>query len=402
MATFVMTLAVPDRSGAPLVALEYARGLVARGHRLVLAFGPLHAKGATRRGDIVESFQALGAVTVEVPALRRPVGPAAPRAIAHLVRQHGAAAVIGVQQRDRVVALKAARRCGVPGVVTLQNQHVFWGPWPLRAVKERYYRHHVRRGAALALAVSDGVAREAHERFGLSPQRIVVVPNAVGDAQPTDHAAVEQRRREFVDDAGLLLLSVGRIDPQKGFDVLLPAIAAVRGQFPALRVVIAGGTTQGPRAAAAERHARELQAQVQHLGLADTVVFAGFRSDVAELLRAADAYVQPSRWEGFPLTLLEAMQAERPVVATEGAGRPAGFVDGTHGYIVPTGDSTGLAKAITMVLQATPLQRMEMGRANGALVRANYRIDDVRRRSADALEGLVGGPSTRPAEHIAE
>mgnify|MGYP000889283261 CR=1 FL=1 len=142
--------------------------------------------------------------------------------------------------------------------------------------------------------------------------------------------------------------------------------------------------------------------QLQHLGLADTVVFAGFRSDVAELLRAADAYVQPSRWEGFPLTLLEAMQAERPVVATEGAGRPAGFVDGTHGYIVPTGDSTGLAKAITMVLQATPLQRMEMGRANGALVRANYRIDDVRRRSADALEGLVGGPSTRPAEHIAE
>ena len=99
--------------------------------------------------------------------------------------------------------------------------------------------------------------------------------------------------------------------------------------------------------------------------------------------------MQPSRWEGFPLALLEAMTAGLPVVATEGAGRPDGFVDGTHGWIVPSEDPGALAAALERMLALTAGERREMGAADAALVAAAYRVEDMTRGFVDVVERAI-------------
>ncbi|MCB0981032.1 MAG: glycosyltransferase family 4 protein [Acidimicrobiaceae bacterium] len=389
MATILMTLALSDTSGASLVALRYASALRERGHEVALAYGPTGRPGAPLHAPIVPRFEELGAVAEYVPALARPIGSAAPAAVAALARRVGAAAIVGIQQRDRAVALRAARRVGVPGLVTLQNRHIFWGAPPVRLVKRRYYQWHLRHATA-AVCVSDHVGREAVQRFGLPPAKVHVVRNAVAPFPTVAPEVAAAVRAEFAAEGRVLLASVGRIDRQKAQDVLLAALAMLPpSSLQRLRVVLVGGTTMGARSGTATAFLAELEAGAERLGLQDVVRFSGFRSDVAAVLAAADAYVQPSRWEGFPLALLEAMTAGLPVVATEGAGRPDGFVDGTHGWIVPSEDPGALAAALERMLALTAGERREMGAADAALVAAAYRVEDMTRGFVDVVERAI-------------
>lgn len=389
MATILMTLALSDTSGASLVALRYAGALREHGHDVALAYGPTGRPGAELHAPIVPRFEALGAVTEYVPALARPLGGAAPKAVAALARRVGASAIIGIQQRDRAVALRAAARVGVPGLVTLQNKHIFWGSLPVRTAKRWYYQRHLRRAAA-AVCVSDHVAREAVERFGLPAAKVHVVRNAVPPFPPVPPEQAAAVREEFAPGGRLLLVSVGRIDRQKGQDVLLAALARLpQPRLAGMRVVLLGGTTMGARSGTATSFLGGLEADIARLGLGEVVQLAGFRSDVAAVLAAADAYVQPSRWEGFPLALLEAMTAALPVVATEGAGRPDGFVDGEHGWIVPSEDPAALAEGLERLLALTPQERASMGAADAALVTSTYRMEDMTRGFVEVVERAI-------------
>jgi glycogen(starch) synthase len=150
------------------------------------------------------------------------------------------------------------------------------------------------------------------------------------------------------------LLCLGRLQTQKGFDVALSAMAALKGRFPNARLIIAG---DGPERSALERQASELN-------LTDAVEFIGWVAPdrVPVLINEATIVVMPSRWEGLPLVALEAGQLSRPVVATRISGLSELVQDRRTGLLVEPEDVTGLAEAIAFML-AHPETAARMGQA---------------------------------------
>jgi glycosyltransferase involved in cell wall biosynthesis len=181
----------------------------------------------------------------------------------------------------------------------------------------------LRYGAQRIMAVGYVVADVNRER--LPGKHITVVPNAVfppPDMPPDEQLAL---RTELAGDSSRpILISVGRLELPKGFSDLLVAMAILRETHPRAILLIAG---DGKLRA-------ELTAQITELKLDRHVKLLGIRNDVPRLLAASDIYVNSSHWEGLPVSVLEAMAAGLPVVATNVGDTPRVVVDGT-GMIVP-------------------------------------------------------------------
>ncbi len=173
--------------------------------------------------------------------------------------------------------------------------------------------------------------REVALGWGLDPRRVTVLPNPAPaiPAMPTR----DELRAELRLDGDVLVFA-GRLGPQKAVGVLLDALERAAG----VTLVIAG---DGPERAALEQ-------RVAELGLDGRVRFLGSvpRETVLRLFRAADASVLPSAWENFPHTLVEALAAGCPVIATAVGGVPEVVQDGANGLLVPPGDVAVLAGAI--------------------------------------------------------
>ena len=192
------------------------------------------------------------------------------------------------------------------------------------------------RAADMVLAVSGDLADNAR-RAGARDVR--VVPALAPPLAPAGRSRDEVRDELGLDGGRPLVVAVGRLHPQKGYDVLLEAVArweAGDRVRPAPLVAIAG---DGPLEA-------ELAERIRAERL--PVLLLGRRSDVADLLAAADLCVLPSRWEGSPFTGQEALRAGTPLVATRAGGMPDLFGDAAA--LVPLGDAEALADAVVRVL----------------------------------------------------
>jgi glycogen(starch) synthase len=150
------------------------------------------------------------------------------------------------------------------------------------------------------------------------------------------------------------LLCLGRLVPQKGFDLVLAALASIKGQFPHLRLVVAGDGSG--------RH--DLERQVDALGLGHMVDFLGWvePDQIPALLNSATLVMMPSRHEGLPLVAIQAAQMARPIVATRVSGLEDVVIHGETGLLVEKEDSTALAEAITFLLDH-PETAIQMGQA---------------------------------------
>jgi glycosyltransferase involved in cell wall biosynthesis len=139
-----------------------------------------------------------------------------------------------------------------------------------------------------------------------------------------------------------LLLCLGRMGPEKGFDLAIEAFARVQAQIPEARLVLAG---DGPERASLER-------RTEDLGLADKTSFPGWVApeEVPEILDRSTIVLVPSRWELFGLVALEAALAGRPVVATKTGGLSEVVLDGHTGIVVPVDEAKAMADAITQLL----------------------------------------------------
>jgi glycosyltransferase involved in cell wall biosynthesis len=152
--------------------------------------------------------------------------------------------------------------------------------------------------------------------------------------------------------------AIGRLEPQKRFDLLIRACAALREQWPALRLLIAGDGSQ--------RAALESLAATLMPGGACRLL--GHRSDVTALHHGFNLFAQSSDYEGTPNSVLEAMALENAVVATSAGGTSEIVEDGVHGLIVSCGDVAGLADAIDRTLRE-PVQ------TSGRVARARVRVE---------------------------
>jgi glycosyltransferase involved in cell wall biosynthesis len=134
--------------------------------------------------------------------------------------------------------------------------------------------------------------------------------------------------------------SIGRLEPQKRFDLLIDACALLRGRFPRLRLLIAGDGSLK----------RELKDRALRRLPPPACVLLGHRADVASLHHAFDLYVQSSDYEGTPNSVLEAMALETPVVATDAGGTSDILRPGVDGLVVPCGDAGVIAAAMERAL----------------------------------------------------
>jgi glycosyltransferase involved in cell wall biosynthesis len=174
------------------------------------------------------------------------------------------------------------------------------------------------------------------------PRKVTVIPYSsrmvVGDATDAERAAL-RAELGLPGDAQLIAL-VGRIEDQKGVDLLVRAVPTVVAGAPRTHVLVVG---DGTRRAEAEALADEL-------GVAGRVHFTGWRHDLAEVMRAVDVLALPSRWEAFGIVNLEAMAAAKPVVGFAVEGIPEVVVHGETGLLSPAGAVDDLARDLVRVL----------------------------------------------------
>lgn len=192
--------------------------------------------------------------------------------------------------------------------------------------------------------------------------RVAVIPNAL---RVLPEVACERTP---------LIIAVGRLSKQKGFDLLLKAFAEISSHYPAWRVVIIG---EGPE----RRALTELRDQ---LNLTDRVGFIGHIRDVEVWMARAGLVVQPSRFEGFPNVLLEAMGMGAAVISADCPSGPSEIIqDGVNGRLVPVEDVDALARAMAD-LMCQPATRDRFGK-EAIKVREKYRQEEIMARWEDCV-----------------
>ncbi len=211
-------------------------------------------------------------------------------------------------------------------------------------------RRLVARGSDVLIAPSSIVAGRMVEQDGVPAERVVTLPNGIEARTPTPGRDL---RAELGIDAGApVVVAVGSLRPVKRFDLLVAAAARLRDRVPGLCVLIAGDGSERSR----------LEAAIAADGLEGTVRLLGARSDVPDVLTAADVAVTCSDAEASPLAIMEYMAAGLPTVATRVGGIPEVIEEGVDGVLVPPGDPDALACEVAALLD-DPDRRAALGAA---------------------------------------
>jgi glycosyltransferase involved in cell wall biosynthesis len=236
-------------------------------------------------------------------------------------------------------------------------------------------------------AVCDAVAETLVRDYGVDRARVRVVPNGTelpDEAVEWDEARVT-RARLGATRARPLWVCAARLEEQKGQDVLLDAAALLRDRGLDFMIALAGdGSLRA-----------SLEARAARLGLSERVMFLGQVEEIGPLLRAADVVVLPSRWEGLPLALLEALVRARPVVASEVGGVPEVIEDGVHGLLVPAGEPGALADALER-LHRNPEAAEQLGVEGALRVSESYTWARVVERFEAVYDEVLGLASFAP------
>jgi glycosyltransferase involved in cell wall biosynthesis len=244
-----------------------------------------------------------------------------------------------------IIGTLTGRLAGIPTIASLRNQSVDQNP--IRAGLETWLLRH---WADRVMAV--GHATAAAHQARLRGQQIDPIPSAVPIFSPLPPPERAALRADLIGQTDRpLLISVGRLHPQKGYDDLFEAFARLHAIHPEVMLVIAGGGELQPA----------LSNQIKARGLENAIRLLGPRNDVPRLLAASDLFVSASHWEGLPVSVLEAMAAGLPVVATEVSDVPRVVTEGT-GLLVPPHQPDKLAEAMFTLLE-NPAQRKAFGAA---------------------------------------
>jgi len=366
----VLELFQPPDGGVPEHVRRLTGGLAARGHEVVVG-GPADAQ---LRPDLerVASYMPLDIVG-QVPAPREDVSTLRRLGAALEAGRFDAVHVHG--QKAGLLGRVAARRAGVPSLYTphsfvyrTQLRRPRRGARARRAVNLAVERRLGRHTAALVACAEDERDAAVADRV-IPPERVHVVLYGV---DPDRDAVPDPGLMEFRGEGPLLGFVAGLRD-QKGLPTLLDALEllALRDESP--RFAIVGN---GPlRPMVAER--------LRAAGLDEATRLVDYGGRVEPYLRALDAFVLPSYWEGMPIAVLEAMAMGLPVVASAVDGTPEAVRDGENGYLVPSHDADALADRLAAVA-ADPEARERMGSAAQADARRRFGVE----RMVDEVEAL--------------
>ncbi|MGH3665455.1 MAG: glycosyltransferase family 4 protein [Egibacteraceae bacterium] len=232
----------------------------------------------------------------------------------------------------------AVARYARPSVVRIGQEHLHLGRHRPK-LREAITRYYPRLDALATLTPTDA---KAYEKLLGNDPRIVAMPNAAPDMGGV-RAALDNK----------IVVGAGRLTRQKGFDRLIPAFAQVAAKHPDWQLRIFGSGDEQER----------LQGQIDELGVGANVSLMGFTRQLPQELGKASVYALSSRFEGFPMVLLEAMSCGLPVTSFDCPTGPSDLVThGSDGLIVPKGDVDGMAAAIIELVE-DDTRRKAMGAA---------------------------------------
>ena len=355
----------PDLGGAQAHVLALLRaGQVRRQQHL--------ATGS--EGPLTEAARAIGATTHILPTLDNPLHPIrdaqATRDAYRLIRRLRPAIVHAHSSKAGLVARLAARLAGVPAIFTAHG-------WAFTEGAPQRRRMIAILSETLAASWSARiicVSRYDHDlalRYHVAPaDRLVTIYNGIEDVSPGLLAAPTSSTT-----VGLVM--VARLSPPKDAGCLIRAARGLAGDW---QISFVG---DGELLAAAAQLA-------DGLGLGSRVLFLGPRRDVPQILAGSHVFVLASNYEGLPISIIEAMRAGLPIVASNVGGVPELVTNGDNGFLVPRGDASALAEALQRLID-DPALRQRMGQRSRQRYLAEFTLDRMIRETERVYEQVLAG-----------
>jgi glycosyltransferase involved in cell wall biosynthesis len=352
-----------DLGGAQVHVLDLLRGLRRETDAAV---------GVGETGYFTDAVRKLGVPYYVLPNLVHPISPLkdcrAVVDVAQLIRLLKPDVVHAHTSKAGVIGRLAARAAGVPSIFTAHTWCFAEGTslkWRLLGVPAERLAGWL---STAIINVSDA-NRELALRYRVAnPRKILIIWNGIPD---TPHRAEPDR------DAIPTIAMVARCVDQKDQRLLLRTMAKLAG---GVRAVFVG---DGPRLS-------ELQEEARKLGVAERVDFVGRRFDVAQILSKAHIFALPTHWEGLPLSILEAMRAGLPVVATDVGGVAEAVVEGQTGFLAARGDDGMFVRRIAE-LAANPALRRQMGNAGRLRYEASFTLEHMLRNTMTVFRMVALG-----------
>jgi glycosyltransferase involved in cell wall biosynthesis len=366
---YIVTRAEPI-GGAQIHVRDMAEAMQRRGHSVLVLTGG--------EGHFTDDLRARNIPTVVLEHLTVPIRPwqdlRALRELRAALQSFGPDLVATHSAKAGVIGRMAARWLGVPVTVTTHGWSFTTGVPPLKAFVYRWIERVTGPWAADRTITVSEYDRQLALRAGvLSESRMVTVHNGIPDVPPAlraNPAATPPR-----------LVMVARFGPQKDHPTLLRALAGLRDLPWHLDLVGEGPLLSQTRSLAVS------------LGLGERVQFLGQRMDVDRILANAQIGLLITNWEGFPLSILEAMRANLPVVASNVGGVAESVTDGMTGFVVPQGDADVLRDRLGRLL-ADPALRASLGMR----ARAEYETHFALERSVSKTLAVYESVLRRPLE----
>lgn len=307
--------------GATVHTLQIAKELHRRGNAITLMGKP----GAW----VIEQARGAGVPVLESRMKRLPLRDL--KAAAQFVSAHQIEVLLAHMSGANNFAVWLSRLAKTPAVLRA-HAHTVHFHWRMA--------HHV-------IAVSEQTRRYHITHNLVPPSRISTVHGFVDPARliVPDKGARQAVRAELgLSPSEFAVGVIGNIIPRKGQIYLIRALPKVVARYPQVRVLLVGVVHP-------QRYGEQIRREAERLGVSTHVLWLGERKDVPRLLQAIDLYALPTLSDMLPMAMLEAMWAERPVLATYAGGIPEAITDGVEGWLLPPKDPDALANALMEIIQ---------------------------------------------------
>ena len=340
-----------ELGGAQVHVRDIALGYKNQGHDISILSGSL--------GELTNRLQEAGITIIHVPSLKRQIHPfydvLALYHIANILRKIKPDIVACHSSKAGLLGRLAAKICGIKSVFTVHGWAFTEGVPEGTAKIYRVLEKWIAKITTHIITVSQYDKNLALHYHIAPSQQMTVVHNGIPDmtypARPIKHA-----------DTPFKLLMVARFGGQKDHRLLLSALKNCRDLNWTLDLVGRGDPQEFIKYCA-DNH------------LSDRVNFLGERNDVAELLKKTDVFLLISRWEGLPISILEAMRASVAVVASDVGGVKESVVDGVTGYLVPRGDQQSLEQVLHKIMVNDIAS--QMGREGRRLYETSFLFEEM-------------------------
>lgn len=351
--------------GAQIHVRDLSTALRTAGHEAVVLAGA--------NGVLADQLRARGVPYYSLRHLVREVGPLQDVRCFSQLRQ-----TLGEIQPDIIsthstkagfIGRIAGKTLGIPTLFTAHGWGFTEGRPPLQALAFWAVERTTSPWAARIITVCESDYRAAVRTRVASRKRLVTIHNAMPDVDET------LRARPGKSPARLIM--VARLSHWKDQPTLLHALSGLKDLDWQLEFV-GDGPLRG-----------QLEELAERLNLTSRVTFLGFRRDVPRRLAEAQLFLLISKWEGFPRSILEAMRAGLPAVASDVGGVQESVVDGTTGFVIPPGDAGRLRQCLRKLITCSEL-RVSMGKAGRARYEEKFTFNRLVERTMKVYESVLG------------